>query len=260
MISGFNGIFDLAFFPDHEVLWAELAAMAEPEDWSYKKATSSSAHPVLLSFINYSFLRLQEEEALGKGRLVVSDDKKWLCFNTGLVTVHQEPIFVLLRTNFMPGHQPWHFNSFETKSSYELTRFPQLPDMAHYFDDPVELVFDNRLDFRPNVEHIIVDNRERFPDNHKKMNDFELQTTLRGAIENARERVRRNYKAAVPQYHRGGIQLLLPLCLSQPGIADLALVAQRHKTFYRASTCLTLDMAYNNARLIARPDRDWLQP
>ncbi|HII1671176.1 TPA: DUF3825 domain-containing protein [Salmonella enterica] len=30
--------------------------------------------------------------------------------------------------------------------------------------------------------------------------------------------------------------------------------------FYRASTCLTLDMSYNNARLLARPDRDWLVP
>ena len=43
-------------------------------------------------------------------------------------------------------------------------------------------------------------------------------------------------------------------------VADLALVVERHSTFYRAATCLTLDMAYNNARQIARPDRDWLQP
>jgi hypothetical protein len=37
------------------------------------------------------------------------------------------------------------------------------------------------------------------------------------------------------------MQLLLPLCLETP-------------------TCLTLDMAYNNARQLARPDTDWLQP
>ena len=42
--------------------------------------------------------------------------------------------------------------------------------------------------------------------------------------------------------------------------ADLALVVEDHVGFYRASTCLTLDMAYNNARQLARPDRDWLQP
>jgi hypothetical protein len=42
--------------------------------------------------------------------------------------------------------------------------------------------------------------------------------------------------------------------------ADLALVVERFDGFYRAATCLTLDMAYNNARQLARPDKDWLQP
>lgn len=34
----------------------------------------------------------------------------------------------------------------------------------------------------------------------------------------------------------------------------------RYGEMYRASTCLTLDMAINNARLLAKPDRDWLNP
>jgi hypothetical protein len=38
------------------------------------------------------------------------------------------------------------------------------------------------------------------------------------------------------------------------------LVVERHQQFYRVSTCLTLDMAYNNARQICKPERDWLQP
>jgi hypothetical protein len=92
------------------------------------------------------------------------------------------------------------------------------------------------------------------------MADYQLQTFLSGAVENAKQRVRRNYKAAIPQYYRGKIQLLLPLCLTQPDVADLTLVVENHGAFYLASTCLTLDMAYNNARQLARPDRDWLQP
>ena len=92
------------------------------------------------------------------------------------------------------------------------------------------------------------------------MDDFALQTVLKGAIDNAKQRIRRSYKTAIPQYYRGKIQLLFPLCLSNPQRADLALVVERHETFYRASTCLTLEMAYNNARQLARPDRDWLQP
>ena len=30
--------------------------------------------------------------------------------------------------------------------------------------------------------------------------------------------------------------------------------------FYSGRTCLTLDMAINNARLIAKPDDEWLKP
>jgi GTP-dependent phosphoenolpyruvate carboxykinase len=110
------------------------------------------------------------------------------------------------------------------------------------------------------VEHIIEENKERFPQPYRDMANFALQTFLSGSINNSRERVRRNYNTAIPQYYRGRIQLLLPLCISNPHAADLALVVENHDSFYRAATCLTLDMAYNNARQLARPDRDWLQP
>ncbi len=34
----------------------------------------------------------------------------------------------------------------------------------------------------------------------------------------------------------------------------------KHVTHYRGSTVLTMGMAYSNARLLARPDGDWLKP
>ena len=151
------------------------------------------------------------------------------------------------------------FNRGVGGASLSMTRFSQLPDMAHYFDDPSSLVMDIRKELRSNIEHIITDNKERFPEPYRTMDDYALQTFLNGAIQNARERVRRNYKAAIPQYYRGRIQLLLPLNISNPNTADLAIVVEDHGSFYRASTCLTLDMAYNNARQLARPDRDWLR-
>jgi len=67
-------------------------------------------------------------------------------------------------------------------------------------------------------------------------------------------------QTASATYYKGRIQLLLPLCIGNPHAADLALVVENHDKFYRAATCLTLDTAYNNARQLARPDRDWLQP
>ena len=46
--------------------------------------------------------------------------------------------------------------------------------------------------------------------------------------------------------------------MTNPAVADLALAVSREGNVYMASTCLTLDMAYNNARLLARPDSEWL--
>ena len=66
----------------------------------------------------------------------------------------------------------------------------------------------------------------------------------------------------MPQLYRGKIQLLAPLYLTNPNNPDLALVLSLSddKTVYYGHTCLTIEMAYNNARLIARPDSYWLQP
>ena len=73
-----------------------------------------------------------------------------------------------------------------------------------------------------------------------------------------------NYKLAVPQYFSGKIQLLLPLYFGKENKPYLALtltkVENDNSGYYLAHTCLTMDMAYNNARLIAKPESNWLLP
>jgi len=234
----------------------ELAAMAEPEDWEYQNSPSEHPKPVLRNYLRYTYKRIAEEK-----KVSISPDEAFACINTGLITKNQEPIYLVFEKNKLEAHPSyWHFSQFARKGQWELNRIPSLPDMAHYFEDPSHLVFDSRKELRPNVEHIVEDNRDRFPDHLKGMSGFALQNIVKGAIESAVERAKRNYKTAIPQYFNGNIQLLLPLSLTDATKADLALVVERFDTFYRASTCLTLDMAYNNARQLARPDRDWLQP
>lgn len=249
-------LFDLIFIPHIDDRLNDLADLAEPEEWDYHRTPNAQPKPILRNYLHYTYSRLAEEE-----KITVSDDGRFITFNLGLVTSNQEPIFALADHNHLPNAaQPWHFQEWCRRGQYEMTRFSQLPEMAHYFDDPKCLVLDSRKELRANIEHIITDNKVRFPAPYNTMDNFALQTFLKGAIDNARERVRRNYKAAIPQYYRGRVQLLLPLCITNPNTADLALVVDDHGGFYRASTCITLDMAYNNARQLARPDRDWLQP
>ena len=248
-------LYDFAFIPDPSDRLSELAESAEEEDWEYHNTTSAYSRPILYNYVRYTYRRLAEEL-----KIALSEDAQFSCFNTGLVTESQEPIYAAFEVNRRPNAQPWFFKSWFRRGRWELNAFPELPDIAHYFDEPAHLVLDTRKELRVNVEHIIEENKERFPEPYRSMEPYALQTFLKGAIDNAKERVRRNYKTAIPQYYRGQIQLLLPLCLGSPQKADLALVVERHQTFYRAATCLTLDMAYNNARQITKPDRDWLQP
>jgi len=250
-----DDLFDFAYVPEIDAQLQTLAEEAEPEDWGYQYTESEHPYPVLYNYIRYTYRRVAEE-----GKIAISDDGQYSCFNTGLVTPHQEPLYASFETNRREDAQPWFFKGWYRRGRWELNRFPELPDLAHYFDDPSFLVMDIRKDFRVNVEHIIEENRERIPEPYRSLDDFTLQSLLKGTIDSALQRVRRNYKTAIPQYYRGQIQLLLPLCFKDPQKADLALVIEQHQTFYRATTCLTLDMAYSNARQLARPDRDWLKP
>lgn len=79
-------------------------------------------------------------------------------------------------------------------------------------------------------------------------------------------RVAWNYKTAIPVYYveKHQLSLLLPLALERKDVIDVALVVE-HKVNkekkinnYVGRTIFTLQMAYSNARLITRPDSDWL--
>lgn len=256
-----DNLFDTMFIPTPNKL-EELAKLAEPEDWEYKTTKSEYPMPILFNYLKYTYRRLAEESRTSSTspKIVASDDGQALTFNTGLVTPNQEPIYAYAARNNRPDMQVWRLMGWARRGEARLNSFSLLPDMAHYFDDPAVLVLDPRKEMRVNVEHIVADNKERFPSPYSQMDGYQLQTFLQGVIASARERVRRNYKIAIPQYYSGRIQLLLPLCMSKPSVADLALVVEDFGSFYRASTCLSLEMAYNNARQITRPDRDWLQP
>ncbi len=254
-------IFQLAFVGGFREGLPELKDLAEDEDWGYRTQREHTnpnpvPNPVLTNYISHTYQRLVEER-----KIAISSDGQRLCFNTGLVTANQEEIFALFEPNRnADAQQEWYLSGWQQRSSRSLSAFSKLPELAQYYDDPAELIFDTRWELRVNVDHVVENNVERFPAPYNTMEAFALRNSMNGAIDAAKARVRRNYKTAIPQYYHGRLQLLLPICLSHPRVADVALVVERHTDHYRAATCLTLDMAYNNARQLARPDKDWLQP
>lgn len=90
---------------------------------------------------------------------------------------------------------------------------------------------------------------------------------LQGAINNAmmrlKTRLKWDYKILVPAYYptRCTMSLLAPLSFSGNVLAppDVVAVLERLDSgVYIVQTCLTLDMAYSDARLICRPASEWL--
>ena len=74
----------------------------------------------------------------------------------------------------------------------------------------------------------------------------------------ARRKARLDWSIAVPQVFQSRIQYLLPIHLTRMDKPDLAMALSVMDGYYVGHTCLTLEMAYQNARLLARPTAGWL--
>jgi hypothetical protein len=259
-----------AFFPydgangeTWETPYEHLSRLSKDEDWHFNRPEFRGKYrqtfPILVNYLNYTFLRAQELNLIS-----YSSDGDKACFNTGLQTRDEKDIFALFFKNkeAVKYQAPdWTLYTFVDSYSTKLSHYKPLPDLPTYISDHSDLVFDTTLDIEINYEHIIDQNKERLP-TVLQTNRRLAMTALGGAIESLKSKVIRNYKVAIPHWYEGKIQLLLPLNLTDDNNADVALVVDKDKirNIYRATTILTMDLAYIDARLITRPDRDWLNP
>lgn len=111
---------------------------------------------------------------------------------------------------------------------------------------------------RVNVEHILGDpeNIERLPAAIRDARNLPL--LLETAVELARRKAVVEPSSVVPQGYQGRVQYLLPICLTDMEQPDLAMALSIMDGYYLGNTCLTLEMAFLNARLLARPTARWL--
>ena len=246
-------MFDFAYCYDYEKKIQNLARLC-PEKWIFSGLADNA---ILRNYIEHTFLKLQEEENIIK-------DNDFAVFNTGLYTSYYEQIYAYFVPNKNKDRQPWFFENFYTSYQLGIIEKTKFPKRANYFEHPGDLVFDANCDIVPQYNHIFGDleNLSRIPESVRESPNRVI--LFDGAIKHTKNMINANYKTAVPQYYKGRIQLLLPLYLtsSNAPTPDLALVVSKNKdgNQYLGHTCLTLDMAYNNARLIARPDSVWLKP
>lgn len=234
----------------------ELAEMAIPEKWSYNFFQSKQQHPILKSYTEKTYERLKQER-----KIVCSQNK--ILFNTGLINTYFKEIYVLGESDPEYPQRVINARPILENDRIILEAFKnQKPAMASFFANMTEVVFDPSLEVNTDDIHIIDDNFERIPAEYQQMKKSQIFALFQAAIEFSRIMARRNYKLIVPQYYMGTIQFLMPIYLSGEfsGTPDCALVLEKLGNVYRGNTILTLDMAYQNARLIAKPDSTWLNP
>lgn len=260
IISQKPALFRFAFFPKYEENIKVLAEeLADREPWDFSDVMDKK-YAILKNYLEHYYRRIKEE-----GKVIYTKDNRFCAFNIGLVTSNQEDIFAFFEIHKHPKETPYYFKCFlKPSDSLMLQTFGEnQPECANFFEKPELLLLNPKYKIIPDIEHIIIDNKGRFPVHLQNADDAELRRQLKGSIEDAIKKVRVNYKIAIPQYYDGKIQLLIPLCLTSGSPnPDLALVITKvhGQDIYSAVTCLTLKMAYNNARLIVKPQSEWLRP
>ena len=118
--------------------------------------------------------------------------------------------------------------------------------------------YDPEWEIRVNADHILGDaeNVARLPESIRTA--WNLPLLLETAVELARRKALTDWSLAVPQMFQGRVQYLLPIHLTNMERPDLAMALSILDGYYIGHTCLTLEMAYQNARLLARPTAGWL--
>ena len=259
--KNYTELLSFAYFPTYDESVKFLAeSLAEKEEWDFTDSQNKN-YGILKNYLEHTYRRLKQED-----KISFTNNNSHACFNTGLITENLEDIFALFEKNKNtgPGCQQFFFRAFLKRSDNQIIKYfsATIPEPANYFQKPEQLLFNPNCNIVPDYDHILKDRVERFPAHLKDADLPELRRQLVGGIEDVRKKVRTNYTIAVPQCYRGQINLLLPLCLTSGSKnPDLALTIFRvDPNTYSAKTCLTLRMAYQAARLITKPQSNWLKP
>lgn len=270
------GDFSFENWKDGNEFLEDLADNTIPEKWTYSYHRSGIPHPILKAYIENIFEKLKKEE----NKILKSDDGNFIIFNSNLLDKYFHEIYIVAEV-VNSDNEVSYRNPFRVKSLTDLIKLKftvegkqlkdakQLPEKPSFFRDINEVIFQTSWIIDRSFEkfeHIIEDRKDRFPPAYQNKKNDELARSLDNAINYAIAIAHRNYKFIVPMYRPqfDKIQLLMPIYLSgsfteKPDFA-LILDPDTEHQIYTPQTILPLDAAYQNARLIAKPDEYWLNP
>lgn len=144
-------------FSDYEKAIEKLASLARDEKWCY--IGSKDKYVILKIYLLYTYLYLENNNGILK-----SNNKKYACFNTGLITNLLEDIYCLLEIN----NNHFEFKDFcvageKSAGKIIVENFSSLPEKANFITNPSEIYFDYNNQILIDYNHIILDNVSRLP-------------------------------------------------------------------------------------------------
>ena len=283
-----------AYFPDFPNAIQNLKELALKEKWYYKRQNPTFPYPILSNYLKFTFVRLLHENkisysndfaAFNTGLVNALYDPIYALFQKNKLAGKQHWYFL----NFCIAGQ-----NREGKNLSQY--FNPLPEKAKYFQSAGDYIYECQEKPQMDWEHIILEHVDRLPieflnankptgflfEDIYKMDEYQkkeyyrklsdaikadskiyriIKMQIENALETAIKRANWNYKTAIPIYFptKNKTSLLLPLSLLDENTIDVALVIEKTSAGnYIGQTILPLEMAYSDARLITRPDSDWL--
>lgn len=259
-------LFEFAYVPDWYGHLNELKQMALPESWQFKKPvveTKNQDTPILERYIHVIFRKqaIEYNSAINNNRPTqcFHIENEYACFHTGLYTPRYKAIYAYFdRNKKQESTFEWYFRGFCDELSPRMKYVEPLPTRPIYEMAQQGVNFNPEWSIRVNVEHILgeYENLERIPSKIRKAKNLPL--LLETAVELARRKAVIEPGIISAQGYQGQIQYLLPIYLTNMKKPDIAMTLTVMDGYYLGNTCLTLEMAYLNARTIAKPIAPWL--
>lgn len=288
-------LFDWAYMGSYDDTMKRLKGLAILEPWSLGSKDEDKLI-VLNNYLRYTFERLWDENKIcySKDKQYAAfntglADDRYMPIYALFKKDKQERIQEWYLVDFC-------FAGEELSGKTLIKLFTELPKRASYFTEISDLLYDVSKGI-PTLDHhhIIIERIDRFPysvlqnykpkgidiiptENLTEKEKEEYFNNLREAMKkdkstyrdfceymNSRvklaiERIKWNYKSAIPMYNpkHKKMCLMLPLALGRDNKVQLALVVSKGENSYQGETIYLLDWAYKCARLVCRPDSDWL--
>lgn len=245
-------------YEDYLTSLKTLSEIADSEQWTYDP---ENPYGILKSYLNGTIRRCKAQD-----KFLYTDDNNYSCFNTGLLTPNGNDIVAILKNNskykeIKPDAQDWVLKSFvDITDRFFMKLFSRIPDLVTYTENYTDFNFNPDLNLIINSDHILDDNWDRISSVVHLPKSL-VKTLVTGAVEEIKKKIKRNTRLAVPQFYNNQVMYLLPIVLpiNDEQSVTMALAVERtENNQYRANTIFTKEMAYEKARLLMKPESNWL--